>query len=362
MLNPQTYSKNVWKMLSTLQEYFGCCVGANVYLTPPGTQGFAPHYDDIEAFILQLEGKKQWRLYNPRSKEETLPRTSSGNFDQSEIGSPVLDVILQAGDLLYFPRGTIHQGCALEDAHSLHITFSCFQKNTWSDLFQKLVPRALEIASEEDLEFREGLPIDYLQYTGVVNSDIECPERVAFTEKISRLLTRMIQNYCPVDSACDQLGKQFMHDSLPPVLSEVEKSCSVHGHGEKWDPVSKSVKGNTELEPDTMIKLIRKGCLRLVTEDDAIRVYHTMENARVYHGREMQFFEITAELAPAVEFLVHSYPEFTSVASLPADTVAEQVEIASMLYDKGLLITGEPLESMHENCDSSDENNCDDNS
>lgn len=36
------------------------------YLTPPGTQGFAPHYDDIEAFILQLEGKKHWRLYSPR--------------------------------------------------------------------------------------------------------------------------------------------------------------------------------------------------------------------------------------------------------------------------------------------------------
>lgn len=36
------------------------------YLTPPGTQGFAPHYDDIEAFILQLEGRKHWRLYSPR--------------------------------------------------------------------------------------------------------------------------------------------------------------------------------------------------------------------------------------------------------------------------------------------------------
>lgn len=47
------------------------------YLTPPGTQGFAPHYDDIEAFVLQLEGKKQWSLYNPRSDNETLPRFSS---------------------------------------------------------------------------------------------------------------------------------------------------------------------------------------------------------------------------------------------------------------------------------------------
>lgn len=51
------------------------CVGAMIiynvhlysYLTPPGTQGFAPHYDDIEAFIIQMEGKKHWRLYHPRS-------------------------------------------------------------------------------------------------------------------------------------------------------------------------------------------------------------------------------------------------------------------------------------------------------
>jgi len=55
LLNPQTYSRNCWQYLSTLQELFGTCVGANVYLTPAGTQGFAPHYDDIEAFVLQLE-------------------------------------------------------------------------------------------------------------------------------------------------------------------------------------------------------------------------------------------------------------------------------------------------------------------
>ena len=42
-----------------------CIVGTR-YLTPPGTQGFAPHWDDIEVFILQLEGKKHWKLYSPR--------------------------------------------------------------------------------------------------------------------------------------------------------------------------------------------------------------------------------------------------------------------------------------------------------
>lgn len=66
LLNPQTYSHGLWYINSVLQEYFHSCVGSNIYLTPPGTQGFAPHYDDIEAFVLQLEGRKRWRLYKPR--------------------------------------------------------------------------------------------------------------------------------------------------------------------------------------------------------------------------------------------------------------------------------------------------------
>jgi len=35
----------------------------------------------------------------------------SANFSQEEIGDPILDTELAAGDVLYFPRGTIHQVC-----------------------------------------------------------------------------------------------------------------------------------------------------------------------------------------------------------------------------------------------------------
>ena len=31
------------------------------------------------------------------------------NFSEDEIGEPILDTELVAGDVLYFPRGTIHQ-------------------------------------------------------------------------------------------------------------------------------------------------------------------------------------------------------------------------------------------------------------
>ena len=65
----------------------------------------------------------------------------------------------------------ILQGKTFEDAHSLHITVSVCQKNTWGDLMEKLVPRALQLATQEDVEFRKSLPIDYLNYMGVAFSD-----------------------------------------------------------------------------------------------------------------------------------------------------------------------------------------------
>ena len=115
LLCPQKFCDKVWKLLSVLEEEWGCMAGSNTYLTPAGTQGFAPHYDDIEAFLLQVEGTKHWKVYAPLDDASTLPRYSSGNFKQNEIGKPVLECDLEAGDLLYFPRGFIHQARSADD-------------------------------------------------------------------------------------------------------------------------------------------------------------------------------------------------------------------------------------------------------
>ena len=82
-----------------------------------------------------------------------------------------MDVILEPGDLLYMPRGTIHQGNCLEEAHSLHLTVSCHQLNSYGDLLEQLLPSALKMAMQEDIEFRRGLPVDYLRHLGVAHSD-----------------------------------------------------------------------------------------------------------------------------------------------------------------------------------------------
>ncbi|XP_062857772.1 ribosomal oxygenase 1 [Trichomycterus rosablanca] len=339
MLNPQAFSSTVWNVLSILQEKFGSMAGANVYLTPAGTQGFAPHYDDIEAFILQLEGKKHWRVYNPRYEEEVLPLVSSPNFSQTEIGEPVLDVVLEAGDLLYFPRGFIHQGDCLPDAHSLHITVSSYQRNSWGDLLLKVMPAALEMAMEEDVEFRRGLPLDYLTYMGVQNLDKEDPRRDRFLSHVGGLIKKLV-SYAPVDAAVDQKAQEFLHDCLPPALTPEEYASSVYGAPVRFED-GNVVDSAVLVKPQTKIRLVRAGICRLCSDGETIHLYHTADNSRVYHKEERKSMEIKAEYTDAVEFLIHSYPKFVTVSSLPCDRAEDKVHLARMLFQKGLIHTSQ---------------------
>lgn len=304
-------------------------MGANVYLTPPGTQGFAPHYDDIEAFVVQLEGKKVWKVYPPMNAAQTLPRFSSGNFKRAEITSPpLITVELEPGDLLYFPRGYVHEAHATEGAHSLHITLSTCQRNTWGDLLEKMIPQALQTAIESDIELRESLPRDYLNYTGVANQEMDNKKRDDFLSKVNQLASKII-SHVQVDSAVDQHAKSFVHDSLPPVLNEVEKQESIFKGGESWDNKRREVTEGMEMDPDTAIKLIRYGIVRVVMEKESVLLYHSMENTRQYREVEPQYIEIGAHLSPAVEYLLHSYPNYVRVEELPLDTLDDKVRISS---------------------------------
>ncbi|XP_023227777.1 ribosomal oxygenase 1-like [Centruroides sculpturatus] len=326
-LNPQTYSKKIWKLNSVLQDHFGSFVGANVYLTPPGSQGFAPHYDDIEAFILQLEGKKEWKLYNPRNANETLPRYSSANFTQEEIGEPILTVELLPGDLLYFPRGIIHQAKTSKDSHSLHVTLSTFQKNTWGDFLLKCIPRALEIAVEEDIEFRKSLPLDYAKYMGVSNADNDIEKHQAFEQKVKELTIRLTE-YLPIDAAVDQKVKDFLHEALPPFIKSDDKLHSVHNEQHENEVL---------IMPTSIIRIIHPTCIRLVVEE-TIKLYYSLENTKLYLEIESQYINVSEEQAFAIESLIHSYPQFISVKDLKLSTLEEKINLANLLYDKGIIV------------------------
>ncbi|XP_075975429.1 bifunctional lysine-specific demethylase and histidyl-hydroxylase NO66 [Anticarsia gemmatalis] len=343
LLNPQTFIPKIHLLSATMQEFFNSFVGANAYLTPPDSQGFAPHYDDIEAFIIQTEGKKHWRIYKPLDEDHVLPRVSSKNFDQSEIGEPILEVTLEAGDMLYFPRGYIHQAVTVDGEHSLHVTVSMYQKHAWADLFEKLIPGALQIAINENVELRKGLPFEIYDNFGLVHSDSQSPIRKQIADVVVSLFDK-IRDYLPIDAAVDEMSKNYQQAALPPVLTDMEKAVTVFGDSDVMIENGK-VTNRVEISLDTKIRLLRKNILRMVSED-RLKIYYHVENSLEYNETEVPYFELEEDLAPAIETLIVTYPEYVSVENLDLPNDSEKLQIADALWSRGLVMTEYPLENI----------------
>lgn len=52
---PQRYIDGLSALNSAFETVFGGLAGASAYLTPPNSQALAPHHDDVEVFILQVQ-------------------------------------------------------------------------------------------------------------------------------------------------------------------------------------------------------------------------------------------------------------------------------------------------------------------
>ncbi|XP_037725863.1 bifunctional lysine-specific demethylase and histidyl-hydroxylase NO66 [Drosophila subpulchrella] len=343
ILNPSTYLPGLRQVCSILQEFFHCLVGANVYLTPPNSQGFAPHYDDIEAFVVQVEGRKRWRLYEPPLQSDQLARISSGNYDQEQLGEPILDEVLEAGDVLYFPRGTVHQAVTEEEQHSLHITLSVYQQQAYANLLEKLMPIVLKKTVEQSVALRRGLPLHTFHVLGEAQRSNQSKSRNQLVEGIQKLVRKLVPSAEDIDKATDQLAKKFQHEALPPTILPEEKLRTVFGSRSTTDEQGNCI-CDYEFDAKTSVRLLRANILRLVTEDDgSVRIYHHVDNALEYCKYEPIFMEILPEEAAAVELLISAYPFYLTVGQLPLETAARKVEVVTALWERGLLMTEKPF-------------------
>ena len=103
---------------------------ANIYLTPPGAQGFRPHWDTHDVFVLQVEGSKRWRIYAGGPK---LPlKTQKFDPEAHEAGEVEHEFTLRRGEALYVPRGQMH-AASTSDETSVHVTLGVMSY-TWADL------------------------------------------------------------------------------------------------------------------------------------------------------------------------------------------------------------------------------------
>ena len=146
-----------WAPLAALcravEKTFSSHFQTNIYLSPPNAQGFKTHFDSHDVFVLQVSGSKLWTLYDTGI---VLPLRGQA-FDPGKHapGPPTREFTLQAGDLLYCPRGLFHSARSTDEA-SLHITLGLIGK-TWTDVMIEAVSAAcLELPA-----FRANLPIGF---------------------------------------------------------------------------------------------------------------------------------------------------------------------------------------------------------
>ena len=125
----------------------------NVYLTPRGKKGFPPHFDITDVFILQCSGTKEWRIFPDYANRIELPLQET-NWDPDAFKPLGVceSFTLCEGDVLYLPRGAMHQAFCTE-RESLHLTVS-LAPVTFADVLSK----AIRTAAQTELELRRRIP------------------------------------------------------------------------------------------------------------------------------------------------------------------------------------------------------------
>jgi len=148
-------SAPVRELALVLQESLGAKVHVNSYLTPASSQGFSVHFDYNDALILQISGSKHWLVYDPDHEAPVdLPFAKIWSASPENPAALHLreESLLEAGDLLYIPRGFYHEA-RTADEHSLHLTVS-LDPVYWITVLQK----SLELLCRELPKLRQALP------------------------------------------------------------------------------------------------------------------------------------------------------------------------------------------------------------
>jgi hypothetical protein len=140
---------------SELAAELGHPVQVNAYVTPPQNTGFAAHYDVHDVFVLQIAGRKQWRVHEPVLTDPLGEQPWEQHRDAvtaRAAEAPMLDAVIEPGDSLYLPRGYLHSATALGEL-SIHLTVGIHAISRY-----QLVRHLLAIAQDEPA-LRRSLPM-----------------------------------------------------------------------------------------------------------------------------------------------------------------------------------------------------------
>jgi ribosomal protein L16 Arg81 hydroxylase len=160
-----TLADLVWAMQ---QETGHKAIHTNIYCSWPSKQGFKIHYDAHEVFVMQIDGVKEWFVFEDTVKHPY--RDEKSDHQTPPDSEPYLHCVLQPGDLLYIPRGHWHYAIAREQP-SLHVTLGirCFNGRDLLEWVTKLLHDTLP---QEEV-WRQNLPLIVNENTDALTDHVQ---------------------------------------------------------------------------------------------------------------------------------------------------------------------------------------------
>ncbi len=289
------------KLEHELENFFGTKVHMGAILTPKHVteEGITkPHYDVSDLFFLQISGRKRWRIYAATEPHTYAPKPF---IDPATLPNPtpLVDVELEPGRVLYVPGGCTHQNDSVGD-HSLHVTVA-LQMPRWSQLVGAYVQQFIE-AHQAEMPFRGRIPPRCFQHTD--------PEVQAVLGGTRQILGRIAES---VDEAS-------IYKCLFGMLTS--QQAAYRGHLDKV----KYIELFTGADIEDLVFFIRDDQLLHIEASAQERTISTLVGT----------LELPAEAEPAIRFMLDASRDFKA-SEVPAIDRAETRVMLGELIFEGIL-------------------------
>lgn len=116
----QEVSPRLRELMHAFQDALSTDTYANLYAAWHSQKAFDLHWDPQDSIILQLQGRKRWKIYKPTRLH---PLEDDLEKPVQPTAEPVWEGVMKEGDAIYIPRGWWHVVFPLNEP-SLHLTVS----------------------------------------------------------------------------------------------------------------------------------------------------------------------------------------------------------------------------------------------
>jgi hypothetical protein len=232
------YLDPVQRLVSGFEASLNTDIAVNLYLTPGRSQAFGSHFDNHDVFILQIEGSKIWKIFTPPEDlpvevaykarpqwfERKLPfeRSLGPLRPAAQLDK---EFLLSAGDLLYVPRGYVHQVFTSDEA-SLHLTVAA-PVLTWYEI----AVHALAATYRESRTLREAVPPAFAT----------CGPRFSEAQ----------------DKLTDVIAAVHSHLTEDKLLASLEELALryVNSRSGKWPGITTAIEGAIDITPESVLQI-----------------------------------------------------------------------------------------------------------